>query len=65
MFDKEAEEEREMLYTLSVNLEYFAKETERAKQYYQIGKKAEDYSDITKMLRMTCNLIKDKLEELK
>lgn len=55
-------EEREMLYTLSVNLEYFAKETERAKEYYQIGKKADDYSDITKMLRMTCKLIKDKLE---
>lgn len=56
---EEQEEEQEMLYTLSVNLEYFAKETERAKQYYQIGKRAEDYADITKMLRMTCKLIKD------
>ena len=65
MFEKEAEEEREMLYTLSVNLEYFAKETERAKQYFQFGKKAEDYADISRMLRMTCKLIKDKLEELK
>ena len=54
-----------MLYTLSVNLEYFAEETERGRQYYQIGKKAEDYADISKMLRMTCKLIKDKLEELK
>ena len=61
----EETEEREMLYTLSVNLEYFAEETERGRQYYQIGKKAEDYADISKMLRMTCKLIKDKLEELK
>ena len=57
------EEEREMLYTLSVNLDYFAKETARGQSFYQYGKKADDYADITKMLQMTNKLIKDKLEE--
>lgn len=59
-----SDEEKEMLYTLSVNLEYFEKETKRASEFYRFGKRAEDYSYIAKMLRMTCKLIKDKLEEI-
>ena len=47
MKDEEmTDEEREMLYTLSVNLDYFAKETARGQSFYQYGKKADDYADI-------------------
>ena len=59
-----AGEEREMLYTLSVNLEYFANEMERAKSFYHYGKKADDYAGITKMMKLTCLLVKEKLNEL-
>ena len=59
----ETDEEQEMLYTLSVNLEYFEKEMKRAKEYYQCGKKADDYGDIAKMLELTCSLVKAKLKE--
>lgn len=59
----ETDEEQEMLYTLSVNLEYFSREMKRAKEFYQYGKKADDYSDIAKMLELTCSLVKAKMEE--
>ena len=36
----ETDEEQEMLYTLSVNLEYFAQETERGCKYFS-GDKSE------------------------
>ena len=61
----ETDEEREMLYTLSVNLEYFEKEMERAKEFYKNGKRADGYADIAKMLEYTCSLVKEKLDEIK
>ena len=61
----ETDEEQEMLYTLSVNLEYFEKEMERAKEFYGNGKRADSYSNIAKMLKYTCSLVKEKLNEIK
>lgn len=59
MFD--TDEELEMLYTLSVNLEYFAQETERGSKYFS-GDKAENYKNITKLLKMTSSLIRETME---
>ena len=61
----ETDEEREMLYTLSVNLEYFEKEMERAKEFYKNGKIADSYANIGKMLKYTCSLVKERLDEIK
>lgn len=61
----ETDEEQEMLYTLSVNLEYFEKEMKRASAFYQYGKRADDYSGIAKMLRYTCSLVRKRLDEMK
>ena len=57
----ETDEEQEMLYTLSVNLEYFAQETERGCKYFS-GDKAENYKNITKLLKMTSSLVKETME---
>ncbi len=56
----ETDEEQEMLYTLSVNLEYFARETERGSKCFG-GAKAQQYKNITKMLKMTSTLVKESL----
>ena len=61
----ETDEESEMLYTLSVNLEYFEKEMERAKEFYRNGERADSYANIAKMLKFTCSLVKEKLDEIK
>lgn len=57
----ETDEEQEMLYTLSVNLEYFAQETERGCKYSS-GDKLENYKNITKLLKMTSSLVKETME---
>ena len=61
----ETDEEKEMLYTLSVNLEYFEKEMERAKEFYRSGRRADSYAHIAKMLKFTCSLVKESLDEIK
>ena len=65
----ETDEEQEMLYTLSVNLEYFEKEMERGKVFYRnfYGNdgKADSYARIAKMLKFTRFLVKERLDELR
>lgn len=58
----ETDEEQEMLYTLSVNLEYFKKEMERANSVIQYGKASDNYRNIAKLLDMACCLVKENME---
>ena len=58
----ETDEEVEMLYTLSVNLEYFEKEMERASSVIQYGKISDNYRNIAKLLNMACTLVKENME---
>ena len=57
----ETDEEQEMLYTLSINLEYFSQETERGSKYFK-GDKAKNYKYITRLLKMACSLIKETMD---
>lgn len=61
----ETDEEQEMLYTLSVNLLYFKRVMERTKEFYGNGKRADSYANIAKMLKFTCSLVKETLDEIK
>ena len=60
----ETDEEQEMLYTLSVNLEYYEKEMERAKEFYKNDKEADSYGNIAQVLKFACGLIKERLDEI-
>ena len=62
MFD--TDEEKDMLYTLSVNLEYFEREMKRAKEFYGNDERAKSYANIAQMLKFTCSLVKERLDKI-